>query len=285
MYKLMIAVGILIVYDFFNEWEYDMLHLDMNSIHIKKRYWMKLNHKLSILGIKQFNIYSYLFLMVVVFTLTFIYIYHLSNLFVPSLVLATLTASMPYIYLDLKIQKNNQNLSIEVSKLISTLTRWAVVKDDIYYCFSKAVVQLNDPLKEYISDFLLQVRYSGHIHMAFDTLIQQTKHEMLRNLMINLQQATYCKGDLVELLERLEEESYLIYGEHERRKSETYFDKLAIYFSILTVLVMSVIVLVFNEKMQGFYLNTTMGHYMISVFSILFFLGVYFASQITTFNY
>jgi hypothetical protein len=201
------------------------------------------------------------------------------------MVIRLLIALLPYIFIDLKSQNQSNDLSLEVSKLISSLTRWAVVREDIYYCFSKAVDQIDGHLKNYVSEFLLQVKYSGHINLAFDMIIQNTKHEMLRNLMINLQQATYCKGDLIGLLERLEEESYLIYGEHERRKSETYFDKIAIYFSIVCVLIMSIVVLYLNVKMREFYLYTTVGNYMISFFSLLFFIGVYLASKITSFNY
>lgn len=285
MYKLAIAFFILLIYDLLSKFEYKTLYIDVNSIKVKGIYLARLHKKLRVIKVNDLNVYNYLFITALILIGTFIYVFKLTELLIPSMVISLMMALMPYVYIDLKVQTQSSDLSLEVSKLISSLTRWAVVREDIYYCFSKAVDQIDGHLKTYVSEFLLQIKYSGHINLAFDRIIQNTKHEMLRNLMINLQQATYCKGDLVGLLERLEEESYLIYGEHERRKSETYFDKLAIYFSIVCVLIMSIIVLYLNEKMRDFYLDTTVGHYMISIFSLLFFLGVFLATKITSFNY
>jgi len=211
--------------------------------------------------------------------------YLYTNLLLPSFVLGFILSMIPSLIIDFISQHSNNQLSLEVAKFISVLTRWSVIKEDIYFCFEKSIDQIEPPLKLFISDFLMHVKYSGHIGYAFDIIIDQTHNEMLRNLMINLQQTTYSKGDLVELLERLEEESYQIFGEHERRKTETYFDKIAIYFSIICVLLMTITVLVTNRQMQEFYLYTPIGQYLLSFFSILFFLGIYVSSRITSFNY
>lgn len=285
MRSLMAIMLLYIVYDYLSSLDYNYLSIDINSINIRYYWLQKLSKKIKHAHQTTLTVYSLLYISLLLCLFSGALLYGLTLLLVPSLVVGLLFGCIPYLYIDLKAQLINKTLSLDVSQFISILARWAVVKEDIYYCFEKSLDQIDGPLKLYVEDFILQVRYSGHIGYAFDIVIQSTHHEMLRTLMINLQQTTYSKGDLQELLERLEEESYQILGEHERRKTETYFDIVAIYFSIACVLLMTVVIFIINVQMRNFYLYTALGQYMMSVFSILFFIGVYIASKITTFNY
>ncbi|MBI9013374.1 MAG: hypothetical protein JEZ08_14165 [Clostridiales bacterium] len=291
MLKHFIVLWILILmYNLLANYSYNPYDLAVNSIGFKSLYLHRLHKKItySTHG-KQFaeklNIYNFLYISCLLFIFGWIISFAYTELVLPSFVLGFILSMIPNLIIDSISQYSNSELSLEVAKFISILTRWSVIKEDIYYCFEKSIDQIEVPLKLYISDFMMHVKYSGHIGYAFDIIIDQTHNEMLRNLMINLQQTTYSKGDLVELLERLEEESYQIYGEHERRKTETHFDKIAIYFSIISVLILTVTVLLINTQMQEFYLHTTAGQYLLSFFSILFFLGIYVSTRITSFNY
>lgn len=286
MIKFLISAIMVLVFEYLSSKEYEHFYMEVNSIKIRSMLMNKLHKRLTttkVLG--PFNVYCLLFLIVMIFGYVTLVSYTLTELYIPSMSAGLLFAVIPLLCLDIKSQAYHNDLSLEVTKFISCLTRWAIVKDDVYFCFSKSIEQIDGPLKVYVKEFLMQIKYSGHINFAFDHIIRFTQHEMLRNLMINLQQTAYCKGDLVGILERLEEESYLIYGEHERRKTETYFDKLAIYFSIVCVLVITIVVLTINIRMREFYLETTAGNYILSLFSMLFILGVYLASKIRTFNY
>ncbi|MCH4887362.1 hypothetical protein EZV73_07255 [Acidaminobacter sp. JC074] len=287
MIKFVLALTFMVILDYLSQKEYKPLYLEVNSIRVKSYLISRLQSKMALTSrLATFlNVYSLIFIVVMLFIYFFSMSFFITRLLIPSLSMGLLFAVIPIIYLELKEQSYHNQLSLEVTKLISSLTRWAIVKEDVYFCFAKSVDQVEGPLKLYINDFLMQVKYSGHINFAFDHIINFTQHELLRNLMINLQQTAYCKGDLIGILERLEEESYLIFGEHERRKTDTYFDKLAIYFSIICVLVMTVFILTINVRMRSFYLETSVGNHILSVFSLLFIVGVYLASKITSFNY
>jgi len=287
MIRIVLSVVIMLVFEYLSTLEFRQVYLEVNSIKLRSLITSRLQKKMAISEkLKNcFNVYNLIFVVILLFIYFSAICFKLTKLLIPSISIGLLFCTLPIIYVELQEQKYHNNLSLEVTKLISCLTRWAVVKEDVYFCFLKSIDQLDGPLKQYINEFLMQVKYSGHISLAFDHIIQYTQHEMLRNLMINLQQTAYSKGDLVGILERLEEECYLIFGEHERRKTDTYFDKLAIYFSIVCVLVMTIGVFAINVRMRTFYLETTIGNYVLSVFSLLFIMGVYLASKITVFNY
>lgn len=281
---------LVVIYNLLASYSYNPYDLSVNSIGFKSLYLYRLHKKITYTThgkpfAEKLNVYNFLYISCMLFIFGWIISFSYTELILPSFVLGFILSMIPSLIIDSISQYSNNQLSLEVAKFISVLTRWSVIKEDIYYCFEKSIDQIELPLKLYISDFMMYVKYSGHIGYAFDIIIDQTHNEMLRNLMINLQQITYSKGDLVELLERLEEESYQIFGEHERRKTETHFDKIAIYFSITCVLIITVMVLLINIKMQEFYLHTTVGQYLLSFFSILFFLGIYVSTKITSFNY
>lgn len=278
------------IYKILAYFRFDPYEISINSISLKSKTLYNLNKKLKYVVSSYKNdfnmtVYQFIYVCMLLSLFGLLLGYSFTKMVVPSIIFASIIGLIPILLIDSMTQYYNNKLSLEVSKFVSLLTRWAVVKEDIYYCFEKSLPQIKRPLQSYISKFIMYVKYSGHIGYAFDIIIDQTYNEMLRNIMINLQQTTYSKGDLKELLERLEEESYQIYGEHERRRSETYFDKLAIYFSMMCVLLISIFVLILNEEMRLFYLTTSLGKWLLSLFSILFFLGVYLSSKITSFNY
>lgn len=291
MLVILIVIGLMYCfYQLLEFVQFSPYDISVNSISFKSKQLYSLNKKIAYVlksysSQFKFNVYQFIYISVLLLLYGCIVSFTFTKLILPSLIFGSLLALIPNLLIDCTAQYYNNQLSLDVSKFVSILTRWAVIKEDIYYCFEKSLTQIEHPLHGYISDFMMHVKYSGHIGYAFDVIIDQTYNEMLRNVMINLQQTTYSKGDLLELLERLEEEAYQIYGEHERRKTDTYFDKLAIYFSMVSVLFMSIMVLMINSQMQQFYLKTTTGNWLLSGFSILFFLGVYLSSKITSFNY
>lgn len=280
---MLIVIGFALFY-YLNDIAYISYESDKNSIRIKTSILTHLHKKLSYAGLN-YTVYSFIYLSVIIGLLVGSICYGYTRIVFTSLILSFISLLFPWIVIDIKGQKTNNLLSLEVSKLISGLARWSIIKDDIFYCFEKSVDQLNEPLKSYVQDFILQVKYSGHIGYAFDIVIEKTQHEMLRTLMINLQQSSHSKGNLQELLEHLEEESYQIFGEHERRKTELYFDRIAILFCISLVLMVTIIVFLINEPMRSFYLTTDLGQNLLSVFTLLFFLGVVNATRINSFNY
>lgn len=262
----------------------------LNSIDVHVTKLDKIHrHILFTSGIKKYfkhlNPYNFILIMVVGFLLGSMATYQFSQLIIPSILLGAIMSIIPLIVLDMMVQKQNESLSHDLVTYISLMSRWAAVNDDIFYCFEKANEQFSGVIYKYIKDFLIQVKYSGSINYAFDMLLIQSDNEMFRNFIINLRQAEICKGNLCELLERLEDEAYQIEGEYNRRHSETFFDRMVILITIVLVLVLAITVLSYNEPMRAFYLHSTMGQYLLSIYAVLFVLGIFVASRITTFNY
>lgn len=229
------------------------------------------------------NIFLIFILFVAV--VSFVLFYAWIKLVIPSLILSGVISVAPIIILNIMEQRKNDLVSKELARFISIISRWSIIKDDIFYCFEKAIDQVSDPIKSYISDFLMNVKYTGNISYAFDILLIQSKNELYRNFIINIRQAEQSKGDLPVLLDYLEEEVYKIEAENSRRKSVTLKDRTIIYFTMVCVLLIGVFIFKFNINIRTFYMSSIMGRYLLTVYLILFFLGIYVTSKITSFNY
>ena len=231
------------------------------------------------------NVYSFIGLSIV-FSLIGAYIFFkLTALLIGSLLLGLGTLLLPWLILTTWCEKRNASLSSEMVTFISLMSRWATVKDDIYFCIEKSSERVGGSLKKYLSNFLMYVKYTGLSDEGFQRLLLYSENEMYRNFIINLQQAAYSKGDLCQLLERLEEEAYLIEGEHSRLIYETFWDRFVIGMVGIVALLISGMVLYFNPLMQNFYFETSLGQILLTFYILLFLLAIYITSKITNFNY
>lgn len=276
------------------KWQYEgfekRLLNQLNSIQVRVNWFDQLFQKIEYTSgikkyIKSLNIYTYLYVLVLLFFFTGAITFHWTGLLVASLMMGLVAMMVPTIILQMMIQKRDELLSREMASFISTMARWSFINDDIYYCFEKSLEFIKEPISSFVQNFLLQVKFSGDMLYAYDMLLLQSQNEMFCNFIINLRQADYAKGDLNALLVRLEEEAYRIEGEHARRASETFFDRLIILMTILLVMMLAIVVLVFNEGMKAFYFGTLSGNYLLSLYAVLFVLGIYVASKISDFNY
>lgn len=251
-----------------------------DQLHRKIKYTSGLTNKM-----KHLNVYNFYWCTLVCFSIGFCANFYYTRLLLASIVMGSVSGFIPFLILGSFQQKSNQALAHELTNFISIMARWSHVNDDIFYCFEKTEHQVNGPLSQIISSFLMQVKYTGNIQQSFDQMLLYSDNELFRNFIINIKQAEFCKGDLCILFERLEEEAYRIEGEHARRNSETRSDRLMISITIVLVFIISVIVLFINQPMQAFYLGTPLGQYLLTLYTVLFLLGIVSASKMTGFNY
>ncbi len=272
------------IYLYLKTLKYEYINSPINSM-VFKHPFFRLIRKIDIASDQVIpNIYVFFYLSVIVFIFTFYMVYCEFLILLPSILIGLLGSMLPYIYISVKYEKTNDLLTLEVTKFISKLSQYATIKQDIYYCFEKSVDGTNGYLKNMIEDFLVSVKYEGYMDDKFDRIILKTENELLRNLMINLKQAAYSRGDLVQLISRLEEESYKLYSERERRKFDTHFSMIAIYFSMFVILLITYI-FYSKESIRVFYFETVLGNYLISFFIILFLFGIVLTIGIRKFNY
>lgn len=262
----------------------------LNSLQYKVNPLEVLHRKISYTsGLKEtfvhLNVYSFMGLSVVIATFVSYLFFSFTGLLFASLLLGLGGLILPWLVLSTWCEKKNATLSTEMVTFISLMSRWATVKDDIYFCIEKSSETVGVSLKKYLKNFLMYVKYTGLSDEGFQRLLLYSENEMYRNFIINLQQAAYSKGDLCQLLERLEEEAYLIEGEHSRLIYETFWDRFIIGSVGVVTLLISGIVLYFNPLMQDFYFDTSFGQILLTLYIILFLLSIYVASKITNFNY
>lgn len=250
-------------------------------------YYDKLNNRLAYISSNNKMIKSHM----VVFTSIMIFLTSLSliflflHVFIPSLLIAVLLSSLPTIIIELSMEKTQIKIGQEVNKLISTMARWSLIKDDLYYCLEKSLDHVENPLRLFIRDFLMKVKYSGQVDVAFQELIYKSKNESYLNLMLNLRQIDISKGDLPYLLNRLEEESFKIRGEQMRRASDTALDRTIIYLTSIITLTLTSMLLIFNSRFQTFYLESQLGRYLLTLYIGLYIIGFIVSRRINTFNY
>lgn len=260
---------------------------------MKQPYWYeqgfykRLDLRLMYMNLKKIELKSHMivFFSLLVFISSFIILFYLLHTVIVSLLISILMASLPYLVTNLMMEDTQVKIGQEVTKLISAMARWSLIKDDIFYCFEKSLHYVDPPLKNFIESFLIKVEYSGQVDSAFEELINRSKNESYLNLMLNIRQIELSKGDLPYLLSRLEEEAYKIRGEQMRRTSDTAIDRTIIYLASLLTIVIASLLLIFNDRFQHFYLKTALGRYLIVLFIALYFIGFIFSRRINTFNY
>lgn len=272
--------------DHYKKYLLESLHSQQISLSIVDRLFLKFEYTSGMKDIiPSITIYNFSFIALCLGCFTFFCIFNWIHLIDVAIIFGGLMIFLPWLLLDLMIQKRDISISKEMTHFISTMARWSFVQDDIYYCFDKSISSLHGPTKHFIQEFLLQIQYSGHVNEAYNWLLLQSNNVMYRNFIINIKQADQSKGNLHQLLIRLEEEAYLIEGEYSRRLSETFFDRLVIYATILLVIVLSIVVLWMSHDMQVFYLKTGFGNRLLSIFALLFVAGIVSASRMNDFNY
>jgi len=231
------------------------------------------------------NIYNFYYLSGLSMVLHFYVFLRITSLIPASFVVACLGLFLPKLVLDVWCERKNRTLASKTVTWISLMSRWSIVHEDVYYCLEKSSDGVAEPLKTYLEAFNRQVKYTGLLDEGFQELLLYSNNALYRNFVINLRQAARSKGDLCMLLERLEEEAYLIEGEHARLRSNTYFDRLIIACTAVLTLILGLGLLAHNPLMRFFYFHSRLGQVLFTLYLILFLQALYVASRITTFNY
>jgi Flp pilus assembly protein TadB len=207
--------------------------------------------------------------------------------FVPStVIICLLIASAPLFALELMAVYNSEKIRRQLAEFLSVLNRWCAVKDDIFYAFEKSVDSgIGEPLRSFIKDMVIQVKCGIEPIDALDILQMKVGSEQFRDFLINIKQNIRSKGDTRKLLSNLEYQYYELEKEYVRRKISTYRDRLTIYVVMALVLVLGYFFITSSSKIQDFYLGTTPGKYLLSLFCVIYAIGAYLTSKIAKFKH
>jgi len=233
-----------------------------------------------------FNFYFLCFIVVLIFILSFGYVFRLL-LFVPSAAaICFLFSLIPVFALDIMGKYNSEKIRRKLADFISVLNRWCAVKEDIFYAFEKSVDSgIGEPLRTFIKDMVIQVNCGIEPLEALDMLQMKVDNAQFKDFLINIKQNIKHRGDIRKLLSNLEEQFYKIEEEYNRRKISTYKDRLLIYFIMFSVLLIGYFFLKSNPKVEEFYFNTLSGKSLLTFFCFLYACGFYMTLRITSFKH
>lgn len=207
--------------------------------------------------------------------------------FVPSVIIISFLFSLiPVLALDLMARYNSELIRRRLAEFISVLNRWCSVKEDIFYAFEKSVDSgIGEPLKTFIRDMVIQVRRGIEPVEALEILQLKVDNVQFKDFVVNIKQSIKHRGDIIKLLENLETQFYKIEEEYNRRRISTYRDRMLVYFVMFAVLFIAYFFIKSNPQIEQFYLFSTQGKSLLTLFCILYAGGFYLSFGIMKFKH
>ncbi len=216
----------------------------------------------------------------------FLMAYYKSRSVALGISLACIASMAPLVVFEILRQYNFQHTRENIVHLLSLLGQWYVVTEDMMKCFEKVSEhQLSEPLSTYINDFVVQVHCGLEISQALDILNRKVESEFFSTFIVNIDQAMHNRGDVGIMLRNLEDEAYKLQEEFNRRKISTAHDKVVIFATMLSVLVIGYQFLILNEVTEYFYFHTFWGRTLVVCFSILYLAGFIIAVGLSKLEY
>jgi Flp pilus assembly protein TadB len=251
--------------------------IEMNLIHRTN-----INKKFKYL---QLNAYILITIILIIFACSIKPIYSMTNWLPTSIIISAIISMIPVVILDIIGKINSQKTAQQLASFITILNRWCSVKEDIFYAFEKSVETLDDPLKTYIAELVLQVKSGIDPDIALDILEIKINNEQFTEFIINIKQNIKSRGDTKKLLTNMESQFYKIKNEMDRRKISTLTDRVVIYLIMGLAFLVAVGILKYSPEGRAYYLFTEQGKMILTILSLIYAVGIYFTTKITQFKY
>lgn len=231
------------------------------------------------------NIYLLLLFAFVLFIIGF-WISYLELFFIPaSVFFGILVSILLFFILDIKAKVNNESIRKIMPTFVSTLNEYATVKEDVLYILEKSISVTPEPLRTYVSDCIIQIKNGLNDIEALEILSLKVDSEQFKDFIVNLQQSRKYRGNLKKLLDNLANEFYDLEEEFERRKITTLSSRIKIYLFMVVIAGGAYIFIKTNNTVREFYMGTTLGKSLITIFLGIYILAFFISTTITDFNY
>jgi len=218
--------------------------------------------------------------------ISFLMAYYKSHSVALGISLACIASLAPLVVLETLRQYNIQRTREDMVHLLSLLGQWYVVTEDIMKCFEKiSEHQLSEPLSTYVNDFVIQVHRGLEVSQALEILNRKVESEFFSTFIVNIDQAMHNRGDVGIMLRNLEDEAYKLQEEFNRRRISTAHDKVVIFATMLSVLIIGYQFLILNEVTEYFYFHTFLGRTLVVCFSFLYLVGFIIAVGLSKLEY
>jgi Flp pilus assembly protein TadB len=223
-----------------------------------------------------------LFIMVLVFRPVFRIVNYLPS----ALVVSALFSAIPIFLLDIMARHNSAKVRRCLAEFVSILNRWCAVKEDVFYAFEKSLESgLKEPLATYIRDMVIQVRRGIKPEDALDILRLKVDNPQFGDFIINIKQNIKHRGDTRKLLSNMEEQFYRMEEEYNRRKISTLRDRIIIYTLMFAVFFICYGFIRINPEVEAFYLETVKGRLLVTLYCVLYAIGLYISLGISSYEH
>lgn len=231
------------------------------------------------------NFYVLLFISLLVFVISYIFIYRFLKFSISSFIISGIFFFIPFIILEIMGSYNSDYTRRKLGYLISILRQWIDVKEDIIYAFEKSISSIGEPLRRYIRDMTVQVRRGMDPQDALDLLQMKIGNPQFTDFILNIKQNIRYRGDLKVLLCNMEGQFYKLEQEFNKRKISTFWDKIYIVMAMIFVIIIAFMLIRSNPKALNFYTNTTPGKLYLTLFAALYAAGFYMMTTISRFKH
>ncbi len=223
---------------------------------------------------------------VIIFGISFSFIYRVLY-FVPSAILiASLFSFSPFLILDILGRYNSARIRRELASFISILNRWCAVKEDLFYAFEKSVDSgIDEPLKMFITDMVVQVKRGIPREEALEMLRLKVNNSQFSNFIINVKMSMKNRGDIRKLLTVMEEQFYRIEEEFNRRNISTFRDRIFTYAIMVSFTFIGYGFIKINPDVESFYLGTVSGKILLTAFCFIYAVGFFTTISINSYKH
>jgi pilus assembly protein TadC len=253
-------------------------------------------------NIRQFIPFMNIYVLIGIYLISFIVLFrpvYKVLFFIPSAaVVSGIIALIPFVVLDIMGRWNSENIRKKLSDFISSLNGWCDIKEDIIYAFSKTAgfdeitrryltkdATVQEPLRSYIRDMCIQIEKGIDPMEALDILQLRVDNEQFKDFIINIKQNIKSRGNTKILLSNLELQFDKMEKEYTRRNISTLKDRIPVYIMMFVVLIVAYVFIKLDIKVENYYLGSLGGKILLTLFSVMYAVGVYLTFRITKFDY
>lgn len=231
------------------------------------------------------NIYVVIFTAIACFLIGFIYIYiNIYNGLI-SFALGISCATLPFIVLDLRAKHLSEKVRKMMATWVSSLNKAADQSDNILYILKYSVETVQEPLKSYIKECIIQLENGLNESEAFDILSMKVESCQFKDFILNLKQNRKYGGNVKKLLTRCEDEFYCLEEEYERRKIKTFHSRVKVYLTMGALVLVTLYLFHVQPATKAYYLTDTIGKWIFVSFIGVFLMGFILLTKITKFDY
>lgn len=215
-----------------------------------------------------------IFLSIIVAVFTFIWTNH-ALLF--SLISMAITYVLVYVYLELKISKNQKAIRKEIVKFINILENMSYSEGNITEMLGATVPYLSEPLKGSVEKCYYEIRSTGNVPVALQHLVDRTNYKKLKEVFNSLRICSMHNEDYETVIEENKETIRIHVAtckEEDQIKRNTVIDMVTMLG--LLVLVLKILESVVTN-MKDLMFNTLIGQGLLTAIFGLLIYGVWFA--------